>query len=429
VTSVVACMLGGLTLMAIAPPRYMGSARVMLDYIRPDPVTGTVVSSKMLDAYLASQLRLLRDNQVAIPAAEAMGWLDNPDVQAAYAGRPASDRREFPDWVAAQVVGGTSAHMVPETNIMEINYAARSPELSTAVADAIRNAYIQSSIDTKRTSMRAAADATADRIARLRKELAALDAQHLQLQRESGVTVATNGRDQESMRLSTMAGSMPHPVLVTSLTNTPAQAQLRELDAAIALRAPALGPNNPALIAMQRQREILRNQVESERDTVASREAALNQSNRASTQQLEQQKTKVLGLSQTLMNLRLIQDELDRKHDEFERLTTTAVELRQQSNQSAGSIAPVGAAKSSDEPVFPNRPLVVFASLGLGLVLGCLVAVFIELMARRVRAPEQLEILTGLPVLAVVPNLRRRRNPPAMPRLVRRGVSVELVPQ
>ena len=58
--SVAACLVGGLTVIVTSPPRYKGTARVVLDYIRPDPATGAVLPSKMLDAYITTQIGLIR---------------------------------------------------------------------------------------------------------------------------------------------------------------------------------------------------------------------------------------------------------------------------------------------------------------------------------------------------------------------------------
>jgi capsular polysaccharide biosynthesis protein len=44
----------------------------------------------------------------------------------------------------------------------------------------------------------------------------------------------------------------------------------------------------------------------------------------------------------------------------------------------------------------------MFGSLGLGLALGLLIALLVELMNRRVRGPEDLQTLMDAPLLAVV---------------------------
>ena len=49
-------------------------------------------------------------------------------------------------------------------------------------------------------------------------------------------------------------------------------------------------------------------------------------------------------------------------------------------------------------PAFPNWPLIIFGSLGLGLALGMLAALITELLARRVRSAADLRF-GDLPML------------------------------
>ena len=406
----VMCLIGGIAVLLVSPSRYSGSARVILDYIRPDPTTGTVVPSKMLDAYLTSQVRLLRDNQVAIPAVEALGWLDSPDVQAAYAARPASDHREFDAWVASQVISGTYAHMVEDSNIMEITYNAESRELAVAVAEALRSAYIQSSIQSQRDGALASSETTAARIERVKSQIAALEATQRAFERQNNMLVGQDGRDAETARLRQMAKRVTPPLLLRSGAEGPAAAQLRVLDEVIAARGSSLGPNNPTYIAMLRQRALLAAQVQAGVSTAASRASALDAANRASTADLELQKSKVLSAREPILRLRLMQDELDQRHAELDELTASMGRLRELSGIANSSISPIGVAKPSPEPVFPNKGLILPATSGLGLVLGVLLALFVELLGRRIRAPRDLEMATGAPVLAEVPHVRKKRS-------------------
>jgi capsular polysaccharide biosynthesis protein len=66
------------------------------------------------------------------------------------------------------------------------------------------------------------------------------------------------------------------------------------------------------------------------------------------------------------------------------------------------NMEPLGNTNLPDQPVWPNKPLVMASSIGLGLVLGILLALAVELFARRVRSEDDLEFATGAPVLAVV---------------------------
>ncbi|HEY0435142.1 MAG TPA: Wzz/FepE/Etk N-terminal domain-containing protein, partial [Phenylobacterium sp.] len=78
--ALVSCMAGGIVMIVTTPKRYEAHTQVQLDLIKPDPVSGFHVNSKNSDAYVAAQIQDIRDFQVASKAAEAIGWLDNPDL-------------------------------------------------------------------------------------------------------------------------------------------------------------------------------------------------------------------------------------------------------------------------------------------------------------------------------------------------------------
>lgn len=50
----VGCLVGALIVCAILPPRWQSTARVMLDDLKPDPVTGQTIT--MLGPYVATQI-------------------------------------------------------------------------------------------------------------------------------------------------------------------------------------------------------------------------------------------------------------------------------------------------------------------------------------------------------------------------------------
>lgn len=60
-------------------------------------------------------------------------------------------------------------------------------------------------------------------------------------------------------------------------------------------------------------------------------------------------------------------------------------------------------------PFQPNTALNTAVGMGSGLILGILLALFVESMDTRVRNQEQIEMLTGLPVLGCVPELKTSR--------------------
>jgi polysaccharide biosynthesis transport protein len=408
IISVIASLIGGVVVMLTSQPRYQGSARVVLDYIRPDPNTGAVLPSKMLDAYIASQISLLRDFQVSGPAVEAMGFLDNPDVQAAYYANPPPDGRDLHQWIAAQVGAATGGRMVEDSNILEIIYIASSPELAEAVVDALRASYIESSAAQTRKAAESQSEFLAARIESAKASLASLVAMQNRYEDETGLRMGETGRDEESAKLEQLLRRDRAPVLEDSGRLTAGTILLRQLDAEIAEASTVLGVNNPQLLAMRQRRIALQAQAEAEGARVGSSAKIAEASDRANAAMVEQQMAKVLAAREPTLRLRLMQDEINRQRDQINKMTEGLVRSRTLAGADTTNTTPIGPPSSKKKPVFPNKPLILGGSAGLGLIAGCLLALFIELMGRRIRAVTDLEASTGVPVLGAIPDYARK---------------------
>lgn len=402
-----ACLLGGFWVVMSSAPRYMGHARVVIDYIRPDPLTGAIIPSETLDAYLAGQIRMLRDAQVVGPTAEALGWLNDPAVLTAYADRPASDTRDLIAWVADIMNPRIRIRMVEDSNIMEISYIGESPEISRAAADALRATYIQSNVQVRQEASRQSAEKVQASIERVRVELAELEALQARVEAETGVVLGSKGIDEASDQLRLKAKRPDAPVVLRGSNGTATAGRLAQLEAVIDREMASLGPNNPALTSMLRERDMLRSQAAAEESSVEGRAAAIIASSRASAALFESLKARVLSTREPALRLRLLQDQIDNRQNEFRQLTEALVELRSFQSTTISSISPIGEAFSDPEPVFPNKKLIFGGVAGLGLVIGSILACLSELMGRRVRTRRHLESASGAVVLVELQDARR----------------------
>jgi polysaccharide biosynthesis transport protein len=114
------------------------------------------------------------------------------------------------------------------------------------------------------------------------------------------------------------------------------------------------------------------------------------------------QKARVLAQADKVGQLSQMDADIKVRREQYERLAARVQELRSAATSTNSAIEPLGNTNLPDSAVWPNKPLVIFGSIAVGLVLGVLLALFVELMARRVRSEGDLEYATGAPVLAVV---------------------------
>jgi len=85
-----------------------------------------------------------------------------------------------------------------------------------------------------------------------------------------------------------------------------------------------------------------------------------------------------------------------------------AADLQLEAATTNAGISDMGPTTGSTTPSFPNRPLIIGMAAASGLALGILLALLVELLNRRVRSTDDLEVAAGAPVLAVVGISRRR---------------------
>jgi capsular polysaccharide biosynthesis protein len=420
---------GGAIVAVSATPQYDGRARVALNITRPDPATGALLGKKSIDPYLQTQLSLIRDYQVIGPAIEAVGWLDNPDVIAAYNARPPGDRRPLAAWLAQTVVQSLHTSLVEDSDIIEIRYRGESPELAEMVAGAIRDAYIEANIQERRASAAADADKQAERVEQIRKQLAELQAQKRALEIETGIILGPGGSDMEGDRL--LALSSPERV------NAPADppvlmgggdrgGRLVELDLELARAQEALGPNHPRLLELKATRAALSTHKEAAERAANDVAGIVIARERAKQAALDAQKERVLSQRQDVLRVRLVQDQIDLKSKSLEAAMGRVAYMRQISASQESVLTPVGLVESDPTPAFPNLALILGGTGGIGLFAGIVIAMLVEVLNLRIRTALGLRVATGgLPVLGAVPALqaerptaRRRRRP----RLVRAPV-------
>ncbi|MDP3491516.1 MAG: Wzz/FepE/Etk N-terminal domain-containing protein [Hyphomonadaceae bacterium] len=413
IAATISCVVGAFVVTQIVPPRYQGQSRVMLDLVKPDPVTGQVTSPQFAKAYTRTQIELIKDYRVAGKVVEELGWLNDPNLLTQYQNRPAGDDRDLKRWAAQRIIDGTSANLIEGSNIMQLTYTANSPEVARSVADALREAYIDSTLAYRReTAARTAAWYT-DQAEKAKAALASAEATKATFERENGIVLQDDKTDIDSARLAALASAgAPALGAVMPTGPTPSGAQLAQLDAAIAQASRTLGPNHPDLIAMKQQRSILATQAAREQSASNAAAGAAASAARVGAGLLEAQKSKVIGQRDKLEQVKALQAEVDVRREQFLKASTRAADLRLESNIGETGITPLGNAVTPQSPIFPNMPLIMMGSLGFGAAFGVLIALLTELFGRRVRSIEDLTHAVQAPVLAVIAASPQPRKSP-----------------
>ncbi len=404
----ISCLIGGLVLAQLLPPRWQASSRVLLNTLKPDPVTGQVIQGAATRGFVATQAQLITDYAVAGQVADQLGWLNDANLLNAYNSRSKSDTRDFRRWVAQIVIGNTRAGLVEGSNILEITYTASRAEEAKKVADALRKAYMDTTLAFKREDAQRDFDWFSSQAVKAQDALDQAETAKVQYERENGIVMATDKLDADSARLQSLAinpGVSPQIALPTP-GPTASSVKLGEIDAAIAEASKTLGPNHPEIQSMKTNRKVLATmaaqETSAQRKAISAVQAAMSGNSAAMQKAVEEQKAKVIASGGKIGKLSQLQVDVDLRRQEYNHISSRLSETREQAAVADAGVTPLGSAIVPKEPVFPNYTLIVPGSLFLGAAMGTLVALLLELFSRKVRGMEDLRDSIDAPMLAVI---------------------------
>jgi uncharacterized protein involved in exopolysaccharide biosynthesis len=406
------CVAGGIVVLLVLPPRWEAHARIMLSTLKPDPITGQVFSGAATMTYVDTQTELIRDYSVAGQIPAQVGWLSDPDLIARYQQSAKKSGQDFPHWAAQLVIERTKAALVEGSNILEITYSASDPNEAKIIADHLRRDYIDTSLSLRRNeALRnmqwydAQAQKSRDAMLQAQSVLAAYE-------RENGVLMAGDKEDVDSAQLRALTNqAVTSPITTVSSEGTASfTAQLADLDSQISALQQKLGPNHPQLQALRTRRKSLAELAGKEQSAQAQAANAAAANATALQRAVQAQKARVIGNSDKIGKLRELQTKVDLAQDQYNKTLARAGELGQEAAAADAGVTPLGPATVANEPAFPKKPLIIIGSIGLGLAMGVMSALLAELLARRLRSPEDLQNAIDVPLLAVIPAERLRRG-------------------
>ncbi len=398
----------------VLPVKYPASARVLLDVIKPDPVTGQTLSSSFARGYTKTQTELITDYRVAGDVVDRLGWARNPVLVADYE-KNSDGTSDFRRFMAQRIIDNTDAQLVEGSNILEIIYKGGNPILAKNVVTALRSAFIDASLRFRTDAAGRTAEWYVDQAAKAQAELARAEARKSQFERDNGIVMAPGGADSETMKLEQMQSSLLAArgsvgligIRSTSPEVEALKAQLNTIDDTISQAAQKLGTQHPTYIALLDRRKVVQQQLAKAAAAAKSSDGgSFASAAAANTARLESevaaQKTKVLALKSQLDELAQLQREVDLRKTQYEKAAARAADLKLEADVSETGLVPLGDAFVTGTPAFPNKPLILGLGAVAGLGLGVVLAVIAELTSRRVRGPEDLAHAAGTAVLAVI---------------------------
>jgi capsular exopolysaccharide synthesis family protein len=418
-------------------PVYEAAARVEVDREAqnelPFQATNSYDESADMDTYIETQTKILQSETLALQTIKTMDLTQYPEFGGSPAagtfGQGASLRRPA---ILGAFLGGLSVVRVPNSRLIEVRFAAQNPQLAAQVVNSHLQNYIEQNFRSKYDATTQASNWLSSELEELRIKVEKSEDARLAYERENQIWQIDEKQDITTQKLGDlskaateaqtdvaqkealyrMAISGNVDALPAALNNSVVQDLLRrksQLDEDYAEAINQYGPNFPKVLRLaEKQKEVDADLANARKTLVESVEVDYNtaRGHQALLQEaLDKQKADANDLAEKLVQYHILQHDADSNKQLYDGLLQKLKEAGITAGLRSSNIRVVDPALVPTAPSRPQKAKNILLALIVGLVGGIGLAIFREYLDNTVKSPTDIESLTGLPSLAVVPFL------------------------
>lgn len=427
----------GLALNAWLPRQYTAEAAVMLDVRTADPIAGTPMQPLAVTNYIATQVDLMLSERVLRGALRRTGLHEDAELHARWL-QATQGRGDKLSWLADALLKDTE--VVPaarESNVITLRHTSDSDERAAAVANAIVESYIATTVELRAEGARQQDSFFDQRAKALREAVQQAQGALSEHQRRAGIVANDERMDVENARLAELSSQLlaaramaqesatreslaqRQPERSADVLNHPMVASLAADLARQELRLQELQTRlesaHPSVIEARTTVDNLRRQVEQQKAIVTASMGTSRSVGESRVAQLqaavEAQRAKVLDLKLKRERAEVLQRDLDNAVQAygavFKRSDTASMEGQATLNN-------VSRIKEATPPPLPSRPRTAInlaVTLVLAVVLALATVVVREVRDPRLRGERDIEALLGHAALGRLPDHDAVRGP------------------
>jgi|CXWL01.1.fsa_nt_gi capsular exopolysaccharide synthesis family protein len=443
-------ILGGSLHYAVTPKEYRAATIIQIERKSLTSVTGN--SNPWLESYwnteyYPTQYRLLQSRGLAERTARLLRLQDDPTAPpgAGPKGSPnaAADEAAI-GALAGGILGGLEVTPLTGTELVEIGYRSRDPELAARIANGLVEAFIDFGIESRTETTGKASTFLAAQIDTIKQEISDKEAQLTAYGRTSDIvsldpesnTVlqrlkalntdyisALSARIEKESRYNELLSSPPEAIadsLVEGTSIATLRADQASLEREYQTRLDTYKPEWPAMVELKAK--IDRGQsnlvsaiaaaVAKARETARAEYQTAQRQEQSLAAQLEKTKSETLALSSASVEYSNLQLEVSTRRSLLDQLMTRQSETEVAARLQGARQSNVHVVDRALVPGGPFRPSLrkdLTMGMLIGVLLGLSSILLIEFLDRTVKTTDEAERLLGLPVLAVVPDVSERQ--------------------
>jgi uncharacterized protein involved in exopolysaccharide biosynthesis/Mrp family chromosome partitioning ATPase len=345
----------------------------------------------------------------------------------------------FPAAVYQKVYAALTTRIRGGSRIVEIAFQSSDPRLASDVANALAQSYLEQRKQSTVTDASNTMTWLDGRVDGLQGEVNALETSFAKQQEESGIleqgraSILTQRIEQLNERLTTLRGdeaqlkaqyqrirqglAADEFTTLVELVDTPQMSALKaaltgKMADASRLRS-RLGDRHPDIIAAEAEITTLQDRIKGEARAfvaqVSEDAAAKGQEADAVEGRLSAMRNEIGGMGQQRADLQGLERQIDAKRDLLNSFLERRAQLAMVQDESIvrSPLTLVSQAQEPQLPSSPRRPLLMAVAAAIGLMLGMISALLLDLMSNRLRRRGQLKkIVAEVRILGYLPPIK-----------------------
>jgi polysaccharide biosynthesis transport protein len=419
-------------------PIYVATARVEVDKEAQNTIqfqdTNPYDEFEDMDNYLETQTKILQSETLALQTIKSLDLGRYPEFGGSSTALPfgqagASEKRPA---ILGAFLGALSVKRVPNSRLIEVSFDAQNPQLAAQVVNAHLQNYIELNFRSKYDATTQASNWLSSELEELRIKVEKSEDARLAYERENQIWQIDEKQDITTQKLGDLSKAVTDaqtelaekealyrmatsgnvdalPAARDSLVIQDLLKRKADLDEQYADAVNQYGPNFPKVQRLLDQQKEVNDDLEKARKTVADgviQDYNTAQSHVALLQEaLDKQKADANDLAEKLVQYNILQHDAESNKQLYDGLLQKLKEAGITAGLRSSNIRIVDPALAPTSPSRPQKARNILLAFLIGIVGGVGLAIFREYLDNTVKSPDDIESLTGLPSLAVVPAL------------------------
>ncbi len=333
---------------------------------------------------------------------------------------------------------------IRNSRLVDVKFDSPDAELSARVANTLARAYIDQNMEFRFLSSKEASDWLGQRLSEQRQQVEASeqalqkyreqtdsvsleDKQNIVVQRladlNAAVTKAKTERLQKEAAYNQVraiehdrAALDTFPAILANPFIQQLKGQLADLQRQQASLGEKYGEKHPEMVKLRTQIEQadakLRGEIGKVVQSIRNEYEAAQEQERGLVTALEQQKGEAMSLSRKGINYGVLQRDATTNREMFNSIMQRAKETGVSAELKTSNIRVVDAAEVPRVPITPRKSLNLLLALFGGGLFAAGLAFFFEYLDNRIKSPEEIKHVLGLPFLGLVPFLKEGDSTP-----------------